>query len=230
MITCSNKILNKGGVNMKLNNNGCHQSGCDCQQCSNGKFDCTGIRPFRAIEAACIPPSIPEPPKEETVAYGSFYDPSGDIVEVSPVTPPVLGQKIVFTTPGPSLRVDPAPIPNNNTDLQVATSGVYEISMDISVILVLSTDFNPHMAVQFGLFINDSILAIGSIFESEQFIATTHGEIVLLNAINTVGRTIQLRLNKDDRLSIRVFRVVNINIPGNIRYRFPSLVVTKIAV
>ncbi|MGE7917219.1 hypothetical protein [Lysinibacillus xylanilyticus] len=208
---------------MNSNNNGCHQAGCGCQQCGNGKFNRTDT--FRAIDVSCIP----EPPKEETVAYGSFYNPTGDSVTVTPITPPDFGQKVIFTTPGPSINVDPAPVPNNTTDLQVATSGVYEISMDISVSLTVSSNFNPTMAVQFGLFINDSILAIGSIFESEHSIAITQGnQAVILNVINTVGRTIQLRLNKDDRLSIRVFRV-NENVNDNIRYRFASLVVIKIA-
>lgn len=76
---------------MNSNNNGCHQAGCGCQRCGHGKFNCTGVRPFRAIDAACIPPSIPEPPK----AYGSFYDPSQTNVDVIPVTPPSLGEKVI---------------------------------------------------------------------------------------------------------------------------------------
>ncbi|OXS75003.1 hypothetical protein B1B04_08970 [Lysinibacillus sp. KCTC 33748] len=120
---------------MNSNNNGCHQSGCTCQGCSNGKFNCTRVRPFRALDAACIQPNIPEPPKKETLmAYGSFYNPSVFFVAVTtPVLTPTSGQKVIFTTPGPSLDVAPAPIPNNNTDLQVATSGIYEISMNIAV-------------------------------------------------------------------------------------------------
>ncbi|MFJ5563596.1 hypothetical protein [Lysinibacillus xylanilyticus] len=163
------------------------------------------------------------------MAYGSFYDPTGDGVTVIPVTPPTFGQKVIFTTPGPSLNVDPAPVPNNTTDLQVATSGVYEVSMDISVSLTVSSDLHPTTDVQFGLFINDSILAIGSIFESSHSISASPGDqFVILNMINTVGRTLQLRLNKDDRLSIRVFKFTG-NVTGNVLYRFPSLIVTKIA-
>lgn len=45
-------------------------------------------------------------------------------------------------TPGPSFGVDPAPAPNNNTDLQVATSGVYEISMNILVLGMLPMIFS----------------------------------------------------------------------------------------
>ncbi|QPQ31309.1 hypothetical protein [Lysinibacillus sp. JNUCC 51] len=204
-------------------NNKFHQADCDCQQCGNGNFNCTDK--FRAIDASCIPPSIPEPTNEETVAYGSFYDPIGkDVTVVTPITSPTLGQKVIFTTPGPSLNVDPAPVPNNTTDLQVATSGVYEISMDISASLFSSSNFTTNAAVQFGLFINDSILATGSIFESNNFITTSPGDqFVDSNIITTIGKTVQLRLNKDDRLSIRVFAAL-----GNVFYRFPSLVVTKI--
>ncbi|MEX3746917.1 hypothetical protein [Lysinibacillus xylanilyticus] len=210
---------------MNSNNNGCHQSGCTCQRCNNGKFNCTGVRPFRAIDASCIP----EPPKEETVAYGSFYNPTEDNVVVTPITPPNLGQKVIFTTPGPSLNVDPAPFPNNTTDLQVATSGIYEISMDISVSLNASSNLTPIRGVRFGLYINDSNLAIGSIFESTLGIsASTGDQFVTSNMLNTVGRTIQLRLNKDDRLSIRVLRETG-NDTSFILYRFPSLVVNKIA-
>ncbi|MGE7947438.1 hypothetical protein [Lysinibacillus sp. NPDC093688] len=206
---------------MNSNNNGCHQSGCDCQQCSNGKINCTGIRPFRAIDAACIPPVIPEPPKEETlVAYGSFYKPDGFNV---PVT--TSGQKVIFTTPGPSLNVDPAPVPNNTTDLQVAANGVYEISMDITVNLFNSSTDPTGTIVNFALFINDFTLATNSDFESINAITTSLGDqSASLVMDNTIGKTILLRLNKGDRLSIRVTFV-----DGSVAYRFPTFVVNKIA-
>lgn len=211
---------------MNLNNNGCHQSGCGCQQCSNRKFNCTDK--FRAIDASCIPPVIPDPPKEETtLAYGSFYDPTGSIITVTtPIIPPTLGQKVIFTTSDPSLNVNPAPFPNNTTDLQVATAGLYEISMDISVELVNSSNQTNSAAVRFGLFINDSILATASNFESVNRIGITAGgdQDVQLDMVNTIGKTIQLRLKKDDRLSIRVIIAT-----GTASYRFPSLFVNKIA-
>ncbi|MFJ7888600.1 hypothetical protein ACIQYL_10960 [Lysinibacillus xylanilyticus] len=204
---------------MNLNNNECHQADCGCQQCGNEKFNCTDK--FRAIDASCIP----APPKEETVAYGSFYNPTGNVVTVSPITPPTLGQKVIFTTSGPSLNVDPAPVPNNTTDLQVATSGVYEISIDISVDLFNSSIDPTGATVLFGLFINDSILATNSNFESANHITTSPGDqIVNLDMVNTLGKTLLLRLNKVDRLSITV-----INARGTLFYRFPSLVVIKIA-
>lgn len=210
---------------MNLNNNRCHQSGCGCQQCSNEKFNCTGVRPFRAIDRACIQ-SVPEPSVQETLAYGSFYDPSGDPVLIAPATPPVPGEKIVFTIPGPSFNVDPAPIPNNFTDLQVAVGGIYEISMNISVeLLNLTTDlFDTN--VLFGLFINDTVRVNESNFVSGNDISIINGgESVVVSRINsTIGNTIQLRLNKDDRLSIRV-----IVASPNVFYRYPSFVVTKIA-
>lgn len=206
---------------MNSNNNGCHLSDCDCQQRSNGKFNCTD--PFRAIDASCIPPT----PKEETVAYGSFYDSSENFVDVTPVTPPSLGQKVIFSTPGPLLGVTTAPVPNNTTDLQVATSGVYEISMNISALVNNVTSDPFPSSVRFGLFINDTILATESNFES--FNSMTNGDIdpaVTLFMMNTIGTTIQLRLNNDDRLSIRVISAEG---QGHVFYRFPSLVVNKIA-
>ncbi|MFF2176647.1 hypothetical protein ACFVT8_09350 [Lysinibacillus sp. NPDC058147] len=209
---------------MNINNNGFHQSGCGCQQCSNGKFNCTGVRPLRAIDASCIPPVIPDPPKEETtLAYGSFYDSTEDYVTIiTPTIPPTLGQKVIFTTLGPSLNVNPATVPNNTTDLQVATAGIYEIKMDISVNLISSND---SAAVWFGLFINDSTLATASNFESLNIIVVSVGDQdVLSEMVNTIGKTIQLRLNEGDRLSIRVIRAT-----GSVTYRFPSLVVNKIA-
>lgn len=199
---------------MNFNNNRCHQSGCSCQLCGNGKFNCTDK--FRAIDASCIQ----EPPKE---VYGSFYDPSTNFIEVTLVTPPTLGQKVIFTTPGPSLGVYPAPVPNNTTDLQVATSGVYEINMNILVELGNAT-YSPATNVRFGLFINDTIFASGSEFGSLNDIS---GDPLLsLFMSNTIGNTIQLRLNKDDRLSIRVILATGLQ---NVYYRLPSLVVNKIA-
>ncbi|MFJ8462078.1 hypothetical protein ACIQ57_23655 [Lysinibacillus xylanilyticus] len=211
---------------MNSNNKRCHQVGCTCQRCSNGKFNCTGLRPFRAIDAACIPPIIPDPPKEEAlVAYGSFYNPTGHNESVAPIPPPPLGPKVIFTTPGPSLNVDPAPVPNNTTDLQVAINGVYEISMDITVDLFSLSNSSVNAAVHFGLFINDSTLATGSNFESINIINITPGDQIAGSIMNnTIGKTIILRLNKGDRLSIRV-----ISASGSVFYRFPSFVVNKIA-
>lgn len=200
-------------------NNEFHQIDCGCQQCGSRKFNCTDT--FRAIDASCIPPT----PKEETVAYGSFYDPTGVGVPVTPVTPPILGQKVIFTTPGPSLNVDPAPVPNNTTDLQVSISGVYEISMDILVELANGTSSPTSTIVQLGLFINDSNFAPGSEFGSVNSLFNGGAEpAVFLLMGNTVGNSILLRLNKDDRLSIRVIRA-----EGTVTYRLPSLVVNKIA-
>jgi len=216
-------MINKGGVNLIINNNGCHQVSCSCQRCCNEKFNCTGVRPFRAIDVGCIP-SNTQPLVEETLAFGSFYNPSGIQVLIVPATPLVPGQKIVFTTPGPSLNVDPAPIPNNTTDLQVAVGGIYEISMNISVELVNFTNDPSDSSVRFGLFINDTVVVNESNFESVNDMGTEDGSVVSLRMANTIGNTIQLRLNKDDRLSIRVILAT-----VNALYRFPSLVVNKIA-
>jgi len=206
---------------MNLNNNGCHQADCSCQRCGHGKFNCTGVRPFRAIDADCIPP-IPEPPKE---AYGSFFNLSSLGAIVTPVTPPDLGQKIHFSTSGLSLNVDPAPVPNNFTDLQVATGGVYEINMNILVELSDSTSTTSATSIRLGLYINDETFVPGSEFGT--FIEIVNGAVVPDTSSfmgNTIGNTVLLRLNKDDRLSIRVISAF-----GNIDYTKPSLVVIKIA-
>lgn len=205
----------KGGANMNLNNNG-------CQQCGNGKFNCTDS--FKAIDATCIPPSTP--PEPSKLAYGSLYEPSGAITEIpTPVTQPALGPKVNFTTPGPLLNVAPAAIPNNNTDLQVAISGVYEISMSLTAELQNASDDPIDTFVRFGLFINDTFLVTESQFESDNSVGSSNS-VVSVNINNTIGKTIQLRLNKDDRLSIRVVEA-RINL-GFLAYNFQSLVVNKI--
>ncbi|MFL1996111.1 hypothetical protein VYF65_001560 [Lysinibacillus irui] len=203
---------------MNKNNNG-------CQHCCNEKFNCTGVRPFRAIDVDCIQPNS-QPTVEGTLAFGSFYDPSGNPVLISPATPPVPGQKIVFTTPGPSLNVSPAPFPNNTTDLQVAVGGIYEVNMNISVELLNLTSDLIETEVRFGLFINDTVVVNESNFLSLNDLNMVGGaeSVVTLRMANTIGNTIQLRLNKDDRLSIRVILATT-----QAFYRYPSLVVTKIA-
>ncbi|MEA0565694.1 hypothetical protein U2H26_21165 [Lysinibacillus irui] len=159
------------------------------------------------------------------MAFGSFYNPSGDPVLITPATPPVPGEKIIFTTPGPSLNVNPAPIPNNTTDLQVAVGGIYEVSMNISVELLNLTSDPFGTNVRFGLFINDTNVVNESNFLSENDMGIVSGDsVVSLRMANTIGNTIQLRLNKGDRLSIRV-----IVASPSVFYRYPSLVVTKIA-
>ncbi|MCF7623542.1 MULTISPECIES: hypothetical protein [Bacillaceae] len=71
------------------------------------------------------------------MAYGSLYNPSEIFVTVSQVSPPALGQKVVFTTPGPLLETAPFPPgPGPYTDLEVLTAGVYEISMDLTASLI----------------------------------------------------------------------------------------------
>lgn len=88
-----------------------------------------------------------------------------------------------------------------------------------------ATSNNFDSVVSFALFINDTIETTESIFESENTITTEIGNpVVNLRIANTIGNTIQLRLNKDDRLSIRVIFAT-----GIVRYRFASLVIKKIA-
>jgi hypothetical protein len=143
-----------------------------------------------------------------------LYDPSGNFVTVSTVSPPALGQNVVFTTTGPLLGTAPFPPgPGPYTDIEVLTAGVYEISMDLTARLINASNLTFNTEVQFRLFINDTTPVLESTFESFNRISGGPG-----------GRTIQLQLSANDRLSIRV-----ITASANVTYRYPSLVVTKIA-
>lgn len=110
------------------------------------------------------------------------------------------------------------------TDLQVLAGGVYEISMDLSIQFVVGNEppAETQASVIFSLFINDSTEAIESIFEATSTIDSA--VFIFLRSGNTIGKTIQLRLAENDRLSVRVTFAI-----GNVVYRLPSLVVTKIA-
>ncbi|MED3984669.1 hypothetical protein P4646_11520 [Peribacillus simplex] len=160
------------------------------------------------------------------MAYGSLYDPSGTFVTVSQVSPPALGQKVVFTTPGPLLGTAPFPPgPGPYTDLEVLTAGVYEISMDLTARLINASNLAFNTEVQFRLFINDTTPVLESTFESfNRITGGPGGNPSQVEIRNTIGRTIQLRLAANDRLSIRV-----ISASLNVMYRYPSIVVTKIA-
>ncbi|MGG0250951.1 hypothetical protein ABEY24_21880 [Peribacillus frigoritolerans] len=162
------------------------------------------------------------------MAYGSLYDPSGTFVTVSQVSPPALGQKVVFTTPGPLLETapfPPGPGPGPFTDLEVLTAGVYEISMDLTARLINATNLAFNTEVQFRLFKNDTTPVLESTFESfNRITGGPGGNPSQVEIRNTIGRTIQLRLAANDRLSIRVIAA-----SLNVMYRYPSIVVTKIS-
>ncbi|WP_155894645.1 hypothetical protein [Bacillus sp. 37MA] len=151
-----------------------------------------------------------------------MYDRSLNFVSVTPISPPALGQKVIFTPPtGPLSGTAPV----GSTDLQVSTDGVYEISMDLTARLINVTNVSVNTEVQFALFINDTTQVLESTFESYNRVSGgTGGNPVTLEIRNSIGKTIQRRLNANDRLSIRV-----VFASQNVSYRLPSLVVTKIA-
>ncbi|MFJ7929592.1 collagen-like protein [Peribacillus sp. NPDC096448] len=165
------------------------------------------------------PQGVPGP--GGALAYGSLYSVSGDFIGVTPVIG--LGQKIIFDSSGPLLETAPVGVAPY-TDLQVLTGGVYEISMDIPTDFTVNTDppANSIALVGFSLFVNDSTQVDGSYFESLSSISSLVE--IRLRSSNTIGKTIQVRLAENDRLSVRVVFSV-----GDVAYRFPTLVATKIA-
>lgn len=198
-----------------------HKKCKDCEQGTRGPQGPPGPQGFQGLPG---PPGPPGP--GGALAYGSLYDPSGNFVTVSTVSPPALGQKVVFTTTGPLLGTAPFPPgPGPYTDIEVLTAGVYEISMDLTARLINASNLTFNTEVQFRLFINDTTPVLESTFESFNRISGgPGGQPSQVETRNTIGRTIQLQLSANDRLSIRV-----ITASANVTYRYPSLVVTKIA-
>ncbi|WP_052520494.1 hypothetical protein [Aneurinibacillus migulanus] len=159
------------------------------------------------------PPVVPR----ETggvVAYGSLYGTDSPIEAIT-------GNKVDFEVPGPFSGTIPDVV---NDQITVLSDGVYTIHMDITAsLLKLSTDLFA-AEVSFRLYINDMNVVPESEFESRLSIGSTEEESVQTR--NTVGRTIQRRLNAGDRLSIRIEFASG---GGRAVYQLPSLVVTKIA-
>lgn len=198
-----------------------------CKDCEQGPRGPQGPQGFQGLPGPQGPQGETGPPGPGgALAYGSLYDPSGNFVTVSTVSPPALGQKVVFTTTGPLLGTAPLPPgPGPYTDIEVLTAGVYEISMDLTARLINASNLTFNTEVQFRLFINDTTPVLESTFESFNRISGgPGGQPSQVETRNTIGRTIQRRLSANDRLSIRV-----ITASANVTYRFPSLVVTKIA-
>ena len=195
-----------------------HKKCKDCEQGPRGPQGPQGPQGFQGLPG-------PPGPQGETgpggvLAYGSLYDPSGNFVTVSPVNPPALGQKVVFTTPGPLLGTAPFP-PGLGpyTDIEVLTAGVYEISMDLTARLINASNLTFNTEVQFRLFINDTTPVLESTFESfNRITGGPGGQPSQVETRNTIGRTIQRRLSANDRLSIRV-----ITASANVLYRYPGL-------
>ncbi|SIR71006.1 hypothetical protein SAMN05878482_105137 [Peribacillus simplex] len=198
-----------------------------CKECEQGPRGPQGPQGFQGLPGPPGPQGETGPPGPGgALAYGSLYDPSGNFVTVAAVTPPTLGQKVVFTNPGPLLGTTPFP-PGTGpfTDIQVLTAGVYEISMDLTARLINASNLAFNTEVQFRLFINDTTPVLESTFESfNRITGGPGGQPSTVETRNTIGRTIQLRLAANDRLSIRV-----ITASLNVMYRYPSIVVTKIA-
>ncbi|MBT2616956.1 MULTISPECIES: exosporium leader peptide [unclassified Bacillus (in: firmicutes)] len=204
-----------------------HKKCKECEQGPRGPQGPSGPQGFQGLPGPPGPQGETGPPGPGgALAYGSLYDPSGNFVTVAAVNPPTLGQKVVFTTPGPLLGTAPFP-PGTGpfTDIEVLTAGVYEISMDLTARLINASNLTFNTEVQFRLFINDTTPVLESTFESFNRISGgPGGQPSTVETRNTIGRTIQLRLSANDRLSIRV-----ITASANVTYRYPSLVVTKIA-
>ncbi|MED3997169.1 exosporium leader peptide [Peribacillus frigoritolerans] len=204
-----------------------HKKCKDCEQGPRGPQGPAGPQGFQGLPGPPGPQGETGPPGPGgALAYGSLYDPTGNFVTVSTVSPPALGQKVVFTTTGPLLGTAPLPPgPGPYTDIEVLTAGVYEISMDLTARLINASNLTFNTEVQFRLFINDTTPVLESTFESFNRISGgPGGQPSQVETRNTIGRTIQLQLSANDRLSIRV-----ITASANVTYRYPSLVVTKIA-
>lgn len=186
----------------------------------------------KKLDGCCPLTPIPQPPKQSHIcpsgpkrkgarggalAYGSLYGSEEDVL-IQPVTPPALGAKVVFDqTPGPLLGTTAV----GTTDLQVNSGGVYTVSMDLSLLHAGSTP-STVISTLFRLCINDTNLVPESQFEAEAMLNITD---TLFSLDRTIGRTIQIRLNAGDRLSVRVFSSSG----AQSFYSSPSLTVTKLS-
>ncbi|PHC21691.1 exosporium leader peptide-containing protein [Bacillus wiedmannii] len=146
-----------------------------------------------------------------TLAYGSMYDlfGLGAFVQV--------GDIVDFQDPGQSSGT----ILNlaNNT-IQVLTAGVYSITMDLDISLQVFEEFG---IVQFQLFINGVTPVIESTIQAALTSLGRPKDFSIFQS-NTIGKTIQIRLNANDLLSIHV-----VVVSGIASYRSPSFTVIKIA-
>jgi hypothetical protein len=151
-----------------------------------------------------------------SLAYGSLYNPSPDFIDIESR---IENQKVDFTTNGP-LSGTSADLLND--ELVVLTGGVYEISTDVTVLSQALGFSGPSNAI-FRLFINENTPVPESEFES--FFNIVEEDVIILETRITIGKTIQLQLEANDRLSVRIVFVS----PGrDLQYRQPSLTVTKL--
>ncbi|WP_441006702.1 exosporium leader peptide-containing protein [Bacillus cereus] len=146
-----------------------------------------------------------------TLAYGSMYDLFGVGAFVQ------AGDIVDFQDPGQSSGT----ILNlaNNT-IQVLTAGVYSITMDLDISLQVFEEFG---IVQFQLFINGVTPVIESTIQASLALLGQPEGFSLFQS-NTIEKTIQIRLNANDLLSIHV-----VFVSGLASYRSPSFTVIKIA-
>ncbi|MET7018946.1 collagen-like triple helix repeat-containing protein [Bacillus mycoides] len=159
-------------------------------------------------------PTGPTGPTGSTIAYGALYDRS-TILRVANV-----GQKVVFQDLGPSLGTN---LDLLNNSIQVLNGGIYEINMNLTA-RPFNRDLTPGDTVlKFRLYIND----ITPVQESEFEGTTSIGTDVPANVLNafTIGKTILIRLNANDSLSI----IIDVAQGEISTYGNPSLVVTRIA-
>ncbi|MCU4969317.1 exosporium leader peptide [Bacillus toyonensis] len=159
-------------------------------------------------------PTGPTGPTGNTIAYGALYDRSNTLRTAN------VGQKVVFQDLGPSLGTN---LDLLNNSIQVLSGGIYEINMDLTV-RVFNRDLTPvNTVLKFRLYIND----ITPVQESELEGTTSISTDVIASVLNayTIGKTILIRLNANDSLSI----IIDVAQGEISSYGNPSLVVTRIA-
>ncbi|MFJ8512502.1 hypothetical protein [Lysinibacillus xylanilyticus] len=182
------------------NNHGFNKMCKDCE----GREDCKSLSRFKVSSCAQVP-SVqdgPEPPVF-TPVYGSLYNTNG-VVAVS-------GANVDFDTVGPSSGVT---LDTVNDSITVNSSGVYTISFSTEINANdLQETFN---SVFFRLSIN------GTPDPTKETSFQTALSIV--NEVNTISRTDQLKLNQGDVIRVFIF-LEN----GNPAYFNAALVVTKVA-
>lgn len=156
----------------------------------------------------------PTGPTGSTIAYGALYDRSSTLRTAN------VGQKVVFQNLGPSLGTN---LNLLNNSIQVLSGGIYEINMDLTA-RVFNRDLTPvDTILRFRLYIND----LTPVQESEFEGTTSKSADVPVSVTNafTIGKTIIIRLNANDSLSI----IIDVAQGEISSYGNPSLVVTRIA-
>ncbi|MBP1934280.1 hypothetical protein [Ammoniphilus resinae] len=160
-------------------------------------------------------------PNSRPLAYGSLYNPSPDFIEIDVRQE---NQRVDFTTNGPLFRTS---ADFENDELVVLTGGVYEISMNVTIQCSAFAS-SPPSNVIFRLFINENTPVLESDFElfnNIVFAGIQPGQGIQSDVRTTIGKTIQLELEPNDRLSVKYDLV---GAGGLTLYRQPSLTATKL--